>query len=229
MSMKKCPVCGVSVKIENLERHVKGQHPREDVDLRGRLTELESGQLRRMKVSGRPKFKASRLWPLALTAIIVVVILVVTLIRPTTGISIGQTAPEIELSNTDGGTTRLSDLRGRPVVLEFMDVDCDFCVAEADVLGLVYQHRASVANFFSVDLNFKGEPDDAARINQFRQTHGTPWPYAVDTDGSYAKTYAVDATPKTFILDSNGVVNQIFSGHVNGGNATYEAAIDRLL
>ena len=33
MAQKKCPVCGVSVKLENLERHLRNQHPRADVDL----------------------------------------------------------------------------------------------------------------------------------------------------------------------------------------------------
>src|SRR3989304_9699704 len=38
---KKCPVCGVSVKLENLERHVRNQHPRASVDLTSLLSAEE--------------------------------------------------------------------------------------------------------------------------------------------------------------------------------------------
>ena len=41
----KCPVCGVSVKLENLERHVRTQHPRADVDLTQTLTPEQRREL----------------------------------------------------------------------------------------------------------------------------------------------------------------------------------------
>jgi len=232
MATKKCPVCGVPVKLENLERHVKTQHPREKIDLRSLLTEEETTQAKAMKTVRKSNFSVKRMWPLAVLAIIIVVVLIVAFQKPAanaTGIGIGQTAPEVNMTTTDDNPIRLSDLRGKPTVLEFMDVDCEHCVIEAGVLSQVYNDRSLVANFFSIDVNFVGTSDDAAKINSFRSVHNTWWPYALDADGSVTKTYGVDATPKAFILDQNGVMRNVFEGEVQGGKATYEAAIDALL
>lgn len=145
------------------------------------------------------------------------------------GISVGQTAPEIVTTTTDGNPIRLSELRDRPTLLEFMDINCEFCIIEAGVLSQVYDDRHLVANFFSIDVNFVGSSDDAAKINNFKQVHNTWWPYALDADGSVTKTYGVEATPKSFVIDRDGVVRNVFVGGVDGGKATYEAAIDALL
>jgi peroxiredoxin len=232
MATKKCPVCGVPVKLENLERHVKTQHPREKIDIRSYLTEEETTRAKAVKTPRKSDYSVARMWPLAALAIIIVVVLFVALQKPAanaTGIGIGQTAPEIDMTTTDGNPIRLSDLRGKPTVLEFMDVDCGHCINEAGVLSQVYDDRHLVANFFSVDVNFVLEPEDAAKINQFRSVHNTWWPYALDSGGSVTKTYGVNGTPKAFILDQNGVVRNVFDGDVQGGKATYEAAIDALL
>jgi cytochrome c biogenesis protein CcmG/thiol:disulfide interchange protein DsbE len=235
MTTKKCPVCGVPVKLENLKRHVKMQHPREKVDLRSVLTEEETSRARATKVSSKPKFEMKRAWPLAVLAIIIVVVLFFALQESaTTGIGVGQTAPEISLTTTDGNPIKLSDLRGKPTVLEFMDIHCGHCKNEAIVLAQVYSDRVTVAYFLSVDVNFVPDlnntnSDDSTKINEFRTFYNTFWPYALDADGSVTKTYGVNATPKAFILDQNGVVRYVFEGEVQGGKATYEAAIDALL
>jgi hypothetical protein len=61
MAMKKCPVCGVSVKLENMERHVKTQHPREEVDLRSLLTEEETVQAKAVKSTRKPNYSVKRM------------------------------------------------------------------------------------------------------------------------------------------------------------------------
>jgi len=236
MATKKCPVCGVPVKLENLDRHVKMQHPRDKVDLRSVLTEEETSRARAAKVSGKPKFEMRRAWPLAVLAIIIVVVLFFALQKSAnnaTGIGVGQTAPEISLTTTDGNPIKLSDLRGRPTVLEFMDIDCGHCKNEAVVLAQVYNDRVSVAYFLSVDVNFvpdinNANSDDATKINEFRTFYNTFWPYVLDSDGSVTREYGVGGTPKCFILDKEGVVRNVFSGEVSGGKTTYENAIDAL-
>jgi len=232
MATKKCPVCGVPVKLENLEGHVKRQHPRKNIDLKSVLTKEEMTQAKAAKASSKPKFEMKRAWPLAVLAIIIVVVLFVALQKPTanaTGIGVGQTAPEITLTTSDGNPIKLSDLRGKPTLLEFMDVDCGHCDAEGYVLAQVYNDRVSVANFFTVDANSYLDADTNARIELFKQAHNTYWPYALDTDGSVSKQYGLAGTPRTYILDKVGVVRNVFEGQVSGGKATYEAAIDALV
>jgi len=56
MAMKKCPVCGASVKVENLERHVEDKHPRAKVDLSKLVTkeEKEAAKPKKARRARRP-------------------------------------------------------------------------------------------------------------------------------------------------------------------------------
>lgn len=228
--LKECPLCGAKVKVENLERHVRNRHPREEVDLASLLTEEE---VRRARTPTRraPVVTSGGIRLVAAVIIIVAVVVAVAIANPFRGVGpgIGQVAPDFELSVTTGGTIRLSDYRGSPVLLEFMDVDCIYCIQEArDVLPYLYENYTGRARFLSVSVNFVGSADTPERVNQFRTDYNTPWVYAID-DGRARSAYGVGSTPTTLFLDREGIVVQVIVGAAPGGLATYAAAMDAAL
>src|SRR5207247_1459115 len=78
----KCPVCGVSVKLENLERHVTSQHPRAKVDLSRELTDEQRQELVAKRAAARPHLtRGGRRLILAKT-IVIAAILVLILVNP---------------------------------------------------------------------------------------------------------------------------------------------------
>src|SRR6266704_1542837 len=137
-------------------------------------------------------------------------------------------APDFTLPTSDSGSLTLSSLRGRPVFLEFMDIDCPHCINEArDVLPLLFQNYSSRVAFLSVDVNFIGAADTVDRVTAFKTTYGTNWPYAMDS-GSVTLAYHVDSTPTMYVLDRNGVVAvPVIIGE--SPYATLAAALDRAL
>lgn len=230
MGMAKCPVCGVSVKAENLERHLKNRHPREEVDLEEVLTAPERQDLARTGPPRRPPVTRKGLGIVAVVAVLLAVVLIVATLNPFGGAGpdVGQEAPDFTLPTSTGGSITLSAYRGVPVFLEFMDIDCSFCVQEArDVLPSLYASYNARVRFLSVDINFLGGEDTAARINEFRDTYGTPWVYAMDSDSGVASRFGVSSTPTAFVLDAGGVVTEVLRGAQPA--SAYAEALDRAL
>ncbi len=217
MATKKCPVCGVSVKVENLERHVRDQHPHAQVDQEGLLTREEKAEVKEARAASRPALTAGGKRWIVIVAVVVAVVLVAAVLVTTLrlpGTKPGQVAPDFTLTTSTGASVTLSALRGTPVVLEFMNTLCPNCQAEAPILSSLYSQYGSRARFLSVDIAVTGEfaVNTASQIETFKSTYGTPWDYAIDTSNSVAGTYGVTGTPTSFVLNGSGVVQNVFVG-----------------
>lgn len=212
MATKKCPVCGVSVKTENLERHLRNQHPKDQVDLSETLTEEEREAIREKKSAGRTGLTRGGRRIIVVAAIVLVVVIGLAaalpyLIPPPA--TVGNPAPNWTLTSTDGVTITLSAWRGSPVLIEFMDVDCPYCQQEAPTLGSIYpNYSGRGVQFVSIDINFEGQADTAARIATFQSTYNTPWPYCLDPQGiqGVAAKYGATSTPTSFIINKDGTI-----------------------
>ena len=139
----------------------------------------------------------------------------------------GQIAPDFTLPATDGSTVRLSDLRGKKVVLYFYPKDdTPGCTKEAcafrDNLGVLQSMGVVVLGV---------SPDSVASHQKFAQKYGLPFPLLADEGAQVATTYGVWKEKKqygrtymgiertTFLIDENGIVRRVFSkvkvdGHV---------------
>ncbi len=97
----------------------------------------------------------------------------------------GQPAPDFELQNDEGETVRLSDLRGKPVVLYFYPRDdTPGCTAQA--CGI----RDSWAAFGERGALVLGiSPDSAASHERFKKKYRLPFTLLADPDHEVAETY----------------------------------------
>lgn len=234
MAQKKCPVCGVSVKLENLERHLRNQHPRKEVDLEAALTEEERREATQAKAASRPPITAKGKQWIAIVSVAIATVLILVIWNPFGGVGpgVGQVAPNFTVATSTGATISLSDYRNSPVVLDLMDVDCPACQSEAlNVLQFVYlNYSVRGVRFLSVSLiDWTGGADTPATIEQFKADYGTTWVYGMDATRAVRNAYRVQATPTAFILDGNGVITAKVEGLAPGGYAWYANALDALL
>ena len=129
----------------------------------------------------------------------------------------GMPAPEFELKNDAGETVKLSDLRGKPVVLYFYPRDdTPGCTAQAcgirDAWG-EFQRTGAVVLGVS--------PDDEASHATFREKYELPFPLLADPGHHTADDYAVWVEKKnygktymgversTFVIDEEGNVAKV--------------------
>lgn len=142
-------------------------------------------------------------------------------------LSEGQRAPAFSLPSHDGERVRLTDLRGRWVVLYFYPKDMTpGCTAETvDFRDHHPAFRKEKAVVFGIS------PDDAETHRRFAEKTRAPFPLLVDRDSRVAEKYGVwrekaargrkylGIVRSTFLIDPDGRIVKIYDnlrvkGHV---------------
>jgi thioredoxin-dependent peroxiredoxin len=129
----------------------------------------------------------------------------------------GEPAPDFELTSDAGDTVRLSDLRGKPVVLYFYPKDdTPGCTTQAcglrDAYGELEREGAVVLGV---------SPDSEKSHVKFKEKYDLPFTLLADTDHAVAEQYGVWAKKKymgrtywgvlrsTFVIDADGSVKRV--------------------
>jgi len=122
-----------------------------------------------------------------------------------TGLEPGATAPDFALSKLSGdGTVKLSDYRGRPVVVNFWASWCHPCRKEFPLLADARtKYRGD--DLAIIGVSYRDIPSDSRR---FVKDQDAKWTFARDDRGAVAKDYGVRAVPQTFFIDADGTIRE---------------------
>ena len=146
----------------------------------------------------------------------------------------GKPAPDFELQSDSGETVRLSDFRGKRVVLYFYPKDdTPGCTTEACEFRDAYDvYRERGIEILGVS------PDDVRSHEKFKSKYGLPFTLLADPDHNTAEAYGVWGERKaygktsmginrsTFLIDENGNVARAMLGIKPAGHAA--AVLDEL-
>lgn len=113
---------------------------------------------------------------------------------------VGEPAPDFAFTLPDGTATRLSDLRGKPVLLNFWATWCGPCEEELPDLQRVHQQDESLV---ILGIN-KGEALDV--IAPYVEEKALTFPIVPDPQSDIAHRYGVRNIPTSFFIDANGTI-----------------------
>ncbi|OXM84925.1 hypothetical protein CF651_18665 [Paenibacillus rigui] len=128
-----------------------------------------------------------------------------------TGIGLGQVAPDFELLTLQGQPVKLSDFRGKKVVLNFWATWCPPCRVEMPHMQRFYsEYKDNNVVILSVDATHT----EASKIpvQAFVDYWGLTFPVVLDTTGDIGKTYQVTAYPATYVIDEQGKIRKKHPG-----------------
>lgn len=158
-------------------------------------------------------------WSLISALILVVsaawMLFTTTLAHPTTNGSIpapqvGFQAPDFSLADDAGNTYKLSELAGRPVIVNFWASWCRPCRAEMPALqAAADQHRADGLAVLAVNAT---QQDNPAAARQFLDSLEIQLPLLLDDRGDVNRQYQVRALPTTFFISADGKIQELIVG-----------------
>ncbi len=130
------------------------------------------------------------------------------------GVRQGRVARDFTATGPDGSTVRLSDLRGKPAIINFWATWCSSCLAEMSDLKAI-QGEAGADAFSVVAVN-SGE--DSASAREFLDELDAPsFRVAMDPTLVVSDSYGVYGLSHTVFVDRDGVIRATYSGQLSAG------------
>lgn len=147
------------------------------------------------------------------------------------GAEIGKPAPDFALKDLDGKEHKLADLKGKVVVLEWINHECP--------VSNKYQDNKVIAE---TRAKFKDKPvvwiginsssfaeEKKAEIKDWTATKKIDYPILLDAAGTVGKSYDAKTTPHIFVLDTTGKVAYMGSIDDSSGRNYVTEAVTSLL
>ena len=127
------------------------------------------------------------------------------------GLGQGETPPDFELKTLAGDTVKLSDLKGKKVIMNFWATWCPPCKAEMPHMENYYKNLTEEDNVELVSVNLTtAENSGVKAVQEFVDDYKLTFPILLDTQDLGMSDYKVFSIPTTYILKTDGTIdNQI--------------------
>ena len=133
--------------------------------------------------------------------------------------AVGQAAPDFELTDTSGKPVKLSDFKGRFVVLEWTNPGCPFVVKHYGTQSMqALQKEAAAKNvvWLSISSTARGHADylePAGLSAQYKGWGSAPTALLMDDSGKTGKAYGARTTPHMYVVDPKGLL--VYAGGID--------------
>jgi thiol-disulfide isomerase/thioredoxin len=131
----------------------------------------------------------------------------------------GKPAPDLSVTDIQGKPVRLTDLRGKTVLLDFWTTWCPPCRADGPSLDKLYK------KFGAKELAIVGisVSEDRAIVEKFLSTHPHDFPIVLTSENEMPRAYQISVFPTYIVIDPDGNLSAAVEGDQGFG------ALQRLL
>lgn len=142
---------------------------------------------------------------------------------------VGKPAPDFALTDTKGVTHKLADLKGKVVVLEWLNLGCPYVKAQYASHAMQNTQKATTGRgvvWLSVCSSAAGQQGHMtpADWNAKIAEHGiASTAVAIDESGTVGKAYGAKTTPHVFVIAADGTL--AYNGAIDSANSTNAAEI----
>ncbi len=137
-------------------------------------------------------------------ALIATLWLLTGVVQATTGLAIGQPAPDFSLPDLRGQSHTLKDQRGKITVVAFLSVQCPISNAYNErIRALAEDYAKQGVTFLAINAS---APETIADIKAHATQHNFAFPILKDAGNKVADAYGAERTPEIFVVDAQGVL-----------------------
>jgi peroxiredoxin len=123
---------------------------------------------------------------------------------------VGKPAPDLSLSDLDGNVHRLSDLRGKVVVLEWFNPGCPYVVnahTKGSLVGAAARAGKEGVVWLAVNSAAPGKQGYGVETNrEAARRWSLAHPILLDESGAAGKAYGATNTPHLFVIGRDGTL-----------------------
>jgi peroxiredoxin len=137
---------------------------------------------------------------------------------------VGKAAPDFSLTDTNGKTHSVAELKGKYVVLEWYQPDCPFVrkhYRSGNMQGLQKEYTAKGVTWLSIDSSAPGEEGNypAAKLNEIAtQDSASRTALLLDPTGEVGRLYGAKTTPDMYVIDPKGIL--VYKGAIDNKRST---------
>ncbi|MED4934984.1 thiol-disulfide oxidoreductase ResA [Heyndrickxia coagulans] len=123
----------------------------------------------------------------------------------------GDKAPDFILKDLNGKTYRLSDYKGKGVLLNFWGTWCEPCKKEMPYMNELYSsYKPKGVEILAVYVK-----NTRFLVDEFVKQYGLTFPVLIDKNGDVQHAYHIDPLPTTFLIGPDGKVKKVIIGNQN--------------
>ena len=118
-------------------------------------------------------------------------------------------APDFTLKDLNGNDVKLSDYKGKIVILNFWAVWCKYCLVEMPDFNELNKELEKENEVVILAINSQESPN---KVKEYLSSSNIDLKVLLDQDGAVTQTYGITGFPTTFFIDKDGTLVTYISG-----------------